>query len=197
MVNVRFELTTNSPWSVDDAICWGIRPSLMEQLWEPKTNVFGPQNQSSILWTRNWWFFRLNFSVFIFGTASNRKWGPIFDQRPRSKLVFGFGFPHIVGGNKSWDMPKTALVPRPRLSAKQATRPVLLAVPWCPPRHASGITTSRWDVLVVIVSTMRAAAMLRNHIFFCLVEDEKGSRRLGDSCWWTSSTQLAGGKDDT
>ena len=70
----------------------------------------------------------------------------------------------------------------PRLSAKQATRPVLLAVPCYPPRHASGITTSRWDVVVVIVSTMRAAAMLRNHNF-CLVEDEEGSRRLGDSCW--------------
>ena len=69
----------------------------------------------------------------------------------------------------------------PRLCAKQATRPVLLAVPCYPPRHASGITTSRWDVVVVIVSTMRAAAMLRNHNF-CLVEDEEGSRRLGDSC---------------
>ena len=71
--------------------------------------------------------------------------------------------------------------PRPRPSAKQATRPVLLAVPCYPPRHASGITTSRWDVVVVIVSTMRAAAMLRNHNV-CLVEDEEGSRRLGDSC---------------
>ena len=26
MVDVRFELTTNDPWSVDDAICWGISP---------------------------------------------------------------------------------------------------------------------------------------------------------------------------
>ena len=26
MVNVRFELTTNDPWSVDDAICEGISP---------------------------------------------------------------------------------------------------------------------------------------------------------------------------
>ena len=34
-------------------------------------------------------------------------------------------------------------------------------VPCYPPRHASGITTSRWDVVVAIVSTMRAAAMLR------------------------------------
>ena len=37
----------------------------------------------------------------------------------------------------------------------------------CPatqPWHASGITTSRWDV-VVVVSTMRAAAMLRNECF--------------------------------
>ena len=49
------------------------------------------------------------------------------------------------------------------VSVCQATRPVLLAVPFYPPRHASGITTSRWDVVVVIVSTMRAAAMLRNH----------------------------------
>ena len=51
-----------------------------------------------------------------------------------------------------------------------------------PPRHVSGITTSRWDVVVVIVSIIisRAAAMLRNHNF-CLVEDEEGSRRLGDS----------------
>ena len=69
----------------------------------------------------------------------------------------------------------------PRVSAKQATRPVLLAVSCYPPRHASGITTSRWDVVVVIVSTMRAAAMLRNHNF-CLVEDEEGSRHLGDRC---------------
>ena len=32
------------------------RPSLMEQLqlWEPKTNVFGPQNQSSILYRWQW-----------------------------------------------------------------------------------------------------------------------------------------------
>ena len=77
-------------------------------------------------------------------------------------------------------MPKTEVVPRPRLSAKQATRLVLLAAPCYPPRHASGITTNRWDVVVVIVSTMRAAAMLRNHNV-CLVEDEEGSRRLGDS----------------
>ena len=67
------------------------------------------------------------------------------------------------------------------ISSKLAARTVLLAVPCYPPRHASGITTSRWDVVVVIVSTMRAAAMLRNHNF-CLVEDEEGSRRLGDSC---------------
>ena len=26
MVNVRFELMTNDPWSVDDAICDGISP---------------------------------------------------------------------------------------------------------------------------------------------------------------------------
>ena len=26
MVDVRFELTTNDPWSVDDAICEGITP---------------------------------------------------------------------------------------------------------------------------------------------------------------------------
>ena len=45
----------------------------------------------------------------------------------------------------------------------QATRLVLLAAPCYPPRHASGITTNRRDVVVVIVSTMRAAAMLRNH----------------------------------
>ena len=44
--------------------------------------------------------FRLFFSVFIFGTASNRKWAPFFDQHPRSKLASGFGSPHIVGGNK-------------------------------------------------------------------------------------------------
>ena len=66
-------------------------------------------------------------------------------------------------------------------SIRQATGPVLLAVPCYPPRHASGITTSRWDVVVVIVPTMRAAAMLRNHNF-CLVEDEESSRRLGESC---------------
>ena len=70
-------------------------------------------------------------------------------------------------------MPKTAIVPRPRLSAKEATRPVLLGVPCYPPRHASGITTSRWDVVAVIVSTMRAAAMWRNHNV-CPVEDEEG-----------------------
>ena len=26
MVDMRFELTTNGPWSVDDAICYGISP---------------------------------------------------------------------------------------------------------------------------------------------------------------------------
>ena len=26
MVDVRFELTTNDPWSIDDAICEGISP---------------------------------------------------------------------------------------------------------------------------------------------------------------------------
>ena len=67
------------------------------------------------------------------------------------------------------------------VSICQATRPVLLAVPCYRPRHASGITTSRWDVVVVVVSTMVEASMLRNHNF-CLVEDEEGSRRLGDSC---------------
>ena len=60
-------------------------------------------------------------------------------------------------------MPKTAVILRPRLSDKQAPGRVLLAVPRYPPRHASGITTSRWDVLVVIVFTTRAVAMLRNH----------------------------------
>ena len=77
-------------------------------------------------------------------------------------------------------MPKIAVAPRPRLSAKQGARPdVLLGVPCYSPRHASGITTSRWDVVALIMSTMRAAAMLRNH-HACLVEDEEGSRRLGE-----------------
>ena len=54
-------------------------------------------------------------------------------------------------------MPKTAVVVRmPRLSAKEATGPVLLAVPGYPPMHASGITTSRWQVGVVIISTTKA-----------------------------------------
>ena len=44
--------------------------------------------------------FWATFSVFILGTAFNRKWGPIFDQHPRSKLASGFRFLHIVGGNK-------------------------------------------------------------------------------------------------
>ena len=110
-------------------------------------------------------FFGFFFSVIIFGTASNRKWGSIFDQHSRSKLASGFGFPHILGGTKRRDMPKTAVVPRPRQSAMQATGPVLLDVPRYPPRHASGITTSRWDVVVVIVSTTRAVAVLRNHNF--------------------------------
>ena len=61
----------------------------------------------------------------------------------------------------------------------QATGPVLLVVPCYSPRHTSGITTRRWDVVVVIMSTTRAVAMLRHHSF-CLVEDEEGSRRLGD-----------------
>ena len=42
----------------------------------------------------------LTFSVIIFGTASNRKWGSFFDQHPRSKLASGFGFPRIMGGSK-------------------------------------------------------------------------------------------------
>ena len=49
---------------------------------------------------RNLVVFRPNVSVFIFGTASNRKWGSIFDQYPQSKLSSRFGFSHIVGGNK-------------------------------------------------------------------------------------------------
>ena len=35
MVDVRFELTTNDPWSVDDAICEGISPL---GYWQRLTN---------------------------------------------------------------------------------------------------------------------------------------------------------------
>ena len=56
---------------------------------------------------------------------------------------------------------------------------LLLTVLRYQPARASGITTSRWDVVALIMSTMRAAAMLRNH-HACLVEDEEGSRRLGE-----------------
>ena len=68
-----------------------------------------------------------------------------------------------------------------RICQASKTGPVLLAVPRYPLRHASGITTSCWDVVVVIVSTTRAVAMLRN-LNSCLVGDEEGSRRLGASC---------------
>ena len=81
-------------------------------------------------------------------------------------------------------MPKTAVVPWPCLSAKQASSTLgPVAVPRYPPRHASGITTSRWDVVVVTVDyeSQRAVAMLRNNNF-CLVDDEEGSRRQRESC---------------
>ncbi|CAM9621509.1 unnamed protein product [Laminaria digitata] len=74
------------------------------------------------------------------------------------------GFPHIVGGNKRCDKPKTAVAPRPQLSSTPATGPVLLAVPRYPPPRASDITTSRWDLVVVIVSTTTTAFPLSRRI---------------------------------
>ena len=39
MVDVRFELTTNDPWSVDDAICEGISPLGYLQKFNPPTQT--------------------------------------------------------------------------------------------------------------------------------------------------------------
>ena len=76
-------------------------------------------------------------------------------------------------------MPKTAVVPRPRICQASSKTCAACCALLPTPARLTGIT-SRWDVVVVIVSTVRAAAMLRNHNVRH-DEDEEGSRRLGDS----------------
>ena len=54
MVDVRFELTTNDPWSVDDAICEGISPlGYWQKLNQPPTQT-KPYNNMSPWVPRIW-----------------------------------------------------------------------------------------------------------------------------------------------
>ena len=126
--------------------------------------------------------FSANFFSFHFRDGLQPEMGPHFRSTSAIETGVLIWVSTHRGRQQALGYAKNSIsVPMPRLSAKQATRPVLLAVPCYPPRHASGITTSRWDAVVVIVWTMRAAAMLPNRNF-CLVADEEGNRRLGDSC---------------
>ena len=49
MVDVRFELTTNDPWSVDDAICEGISPLGYWQEVNQSPTQTKPYNDAEIL----------------------------------------------------------------------------------------------------------------------------------------------------
>ena len=48
MVDVRFELTTNDPWSVDDAICEGISPLGYWQKVNQSPTQTKPYNNRSV-----------------------------------------------------------------------------------------------------------------------------------------------------
>ena len=57
MVQVRFELTTNDPWSVDDAICeasvrWATGERLTNRLTKPSLITLYPPLNSGILGLR-------------------------------------------------------------------------------------------------------------------------------------------------
>ena len=99
--------------------------------------------------SQKWSFFELNFSDIIFGTASSRQWNPIFGQHRRPKLASGFGLPHNVRGVQNEQ--KTASSP----AAQAASAQYCCCVPY-PLAHASGITTSRWNRIILVVSTTRA-----------------------------------------
>ena len=47
MVDVRFELTTNDPWSVDDAICEGISPLVYWQKVNQSPTQTTPYNTAA------------------------------------------------------------------------------------------------------------------------------------------------------
>ena len=126
-------------------------------------------------------FFSANFFDYHFRDSLQPEMGLHFRSTSAIETGVWIWVSTRRGRQQALSYAETVVVSRPHPSAKQAIGPVLLAVPRYPPRHASGITTSRWDVVAVIVATTRAVAMLRNHIF-CLDEDEQGNRCLGDSC---------------
>ena len=102
------------------------------------------------------------------------------------KMASGFdrdGFPQVVAGNKRCNSkPETAVQ---AASICLVTGTLLLVVPRYPPARASGITTSRWDRIVMVLTTR--ALPLSSQLGWrhspsstttYLIEDE-GSRRLG------------------
>ena len=109
-----------------------------------KMFVFEPQNQSSTLIDPKKVIFRATFRIpgIIFRTAPSRNWRP--------KLASEFGFAHIVEGT-SVQMSRKQ---QHSNTAAQAASAQYCCVPY-PIAHASGITTSRWNG-VVMVSTTRA-----------------------------------------
>ena len=113
----------------------------------------GPQNQLRInLYRPENGIFLAIFSDIIFGTASMRKWSPIFGQHRRPKLASGFGFPHIMGG-ASVQMSRK----QQHSSTQAASAQYLLLCP-IPPR-ASGIITSRWNRTVMAATTSSVASV--------------------------------------
>ena len=134
----------------------------MEQLSENRKRFRAAKSKSSISWPRNWSIFSAKFFTFHFRDGLQLEMGPHF----RSTSAIETGVWIWVSAHRERQQ-ALRYAAQNSSSTKAASicqaRLVLLAVPCYPPRHASGITMSRWDVVVVIVSTMRAAAMLRNH----------------------------------
>ena len=109
----------------------------------------------------------------VWDTYCARKWGLHLDHE---------GFPQVMGGYKRCNKPKPAVQVA---SICQATGVLQFDVPGYRPACASSITTSRWDRIVMVLTTR--ALPLSSQLGWrhspsstttYLIEDE-GSRRLG------------------
>jgi len=174
----------------------------MERFWEPKTNVFSFQNRSSALWARKWSIFGWNFSIFIFGTASTRKWSPIFDQHRDRNWRLDL--------ESSW------------VSTHRARQQALRYAENSSSTKAASICQASNKTCAACCALLPTPARLRHHHEplgrgCCDCVDYESSCDVAQpqtmfassrtrrvvavweiaSCWWTRSTQPARGKDDT
>ena len=108
------------------------------RLMRTEDERFGPQNQVSTIWSRNWLFSRLFLWGISFRTATNRKQGSSFGQHPCPKLAPGFTWPWVFtyrGGQQASKYTENSSTEGAHISDNQATGPVLLAVSrYTPPR---------------------------------------------------------------